>query len=198
MLQPDSPNMPIDALMYQSTFESNLSAPIGPVGEVWYTYSRIGGIVMHYLTVVDLESEYIVTLKDFHHIIRRSNAREYDSYWVVDNRDRNNIVELSSETPLVLTACKLPEFSMFTIVGIEVDNGKWTLQGEVDKWTSGSSSRFVDAYLDADRDLVVDITGTVEENVSIGFISQTGESLLVNCRVGNDGKVSVSSNGICK
>jgi len=99
----------------------------------------------------------------------------------------------------------------------------WSLQGEMFKWTSGASSRFSDIYVDTStaagidtntglnatntntntntntitNELVVDLLGNVGEEVTIGFISSIGYSILVPCVIDCNGRISVNSNGSC-
>ena len=239
--------MPIDSVMYQATFGTSrhtahsttdnyekVTTPLGPDGEVWYTYSHLANTntTMHYIMGINLNSDYTLLLEEFHHIIARSGAKTHQSYWVVDNRDSSDIKKLSVNNPFTLTSCSLPDFHMFTVIGIDIDIGSgssagsrsdWSLQGEMFKWTSGASSRFSDIYVDTStaagidtntglnatntntntntntitNELVVDLLGNVGEEVTIGFISSIGYSILVPCVIDCNGRISVNSNGSC-
>jgi len=214
LLQPNEPMMPIDACLYQSIFDQFSTAVTekiptdaelqekGPIGDIWYTFSRISSDDLsenendlfvwdaHYLAVLTLQHYWSLTLQEFHSIIHSRHSTSdndilFDEYWVIDTYAGDKVATLLSiDSPLLISSTDLSNFKHFIIVP-KSSRRSVTLLGEMNKWTSISTSgnRFSRIYHHDNNlnKLSVDMVLVHDETVTIGFIQSNGELIIVNC-----------------
>lgn len=212
--------MPIDAQMLQAAFNGS-GHQQGPRGEVWYSFAgpvqqqQHQQAVVHYLSVVDLEVDWQLSLGAFRDTVQsRMSGGKFAAdlsarYWVLERSSPGRVVGvLSQETPLTLRACGISDFQLYTVVPqvheAEAESPNWSVVGELDKWVGASAARFQEIRAGAEAaSAVFDCVGG--ETVSVSFISPIGEVATSTCSCdaaatgvhGDIKRMVATSEGLC-
>lgn len=164
-----------------------------PSGEVWFARSLFPLSAPHgYLFVADLSSKVSLSIEDLHGLDIQLE------YYAFETNTTSVVHKFSRSSPLMLSACGLLDFSLWTIVP-DSGYGDFILQGEINKWVGLSHARYEKVFHADGGSIEAVVKGDPGEVITLGFINRkTLTQHLVSCVVTASGSVIVSSSGICK
>lgn len=156
-----------------------------------------GAHLVHYLSVMDLQAKWSFTLEEFHAAVQSragTDTQLFEHYWVVERASvavlasgGKTVATLSKHAPLMLQACGLPDFQLYSLVpAVPAEAGKglrWSVLGELDKWVGISPARVFSTTMDATGAGASVLFECVSgETLDIGFISPKGELVTTSCQ----------------
>ncbi|XP_071096653.1 uncharacterized protein [Haliotis cracherodii] len=187
ILKPSRPATAIDNMirkMAWSDFE-------GPDGEVWSTYSDLGGKNKYgIILAADLQGSYTMTPC-------MAGFEGFPYSMVFPANDPNKIQPLTDPQPLTMSGCTAKDFCLFYVSPVLKINGKQVLiQGELDKWVPMSPQRVTD--INVADDITISLTGAARETVQFWF-NVDGVSSPLTCTLGPGGQAILSfTAGACR
>jgi len=176
ILKPSKPAMAVDAQILQAVFGGDL----GPEGEVWSTYSEVGGHRFGVIFATDMKKPYNITpaIADF----SSSENGEMYTYSYQAHPSESPPTKFSNEYPLLLDNCTIENICLhFTSPAFHFRNNKIIILGELSKILPISPKRV--SHLEANsNDIVINIVGTAGEKVKFYFYSlQSKELIPIEC-----------------
>jgi len=183
LLQPDRPAIAVEAQVHQMAFGAG-----GPSGEVWHTYSDVGGRRFHYVLAATLASDYALPLSDLEGI------RDQQEYVVAEHNSTADVRRINGSGTLTLAACGRWDFQLYTLSPVE-PNG-FSVQGEVGKWVGMSRARFEEVST-TPLGMLLEAVGTPGEDITVAFIAPNNTQEITRCTITELGSVKLGTGGLC-
>eukprot|EP01084_Bolivina_argentea_P143822 252501_1 len=185
LLRPDVPATSIDRFFVRAAFREKIQ---GPNGEVWCSKSRIGHLVYLYVFAVELVDEFLLIPNDIKFQLNEMNV-DNRKWLAFESNTTDKYVEFDVNKPLKLKRADKYDFQLYSFIDVtdvSATKSGWILAGEVTKWITFSSQRFVSINDDGNT-LQVEIYGAVNEKVEIAFLNilDNNKQVIVNCVIGD-------------
>ncbi|XP_046568794.1 uncharacterized protein LOC124277168 [Haliotis rubra] len=187
ILKPTEPAMAIDAQILQSA----LGGTLGPVGEVWTTYSNIQNFYFGIVLAAATTNTFS---------LRPSQATFGDKLQygkVYPPQSWTSLTDFNERQPITIQACSTQHYCLYYISPVLINNPEVVLLGEVpSKVVPVSPQRFI--QISIDTDVALTLTGGVKENVTVWY-SVSGTSKSHTCQLGTTGEATLTLlGGICR
>ncbi|XP_071096504.1 uncharacterized protein [Haliotis cracherodii] len=187
ILKPTKPAMAIDAQIIQSA----LGGTVGPVGEVWTTYSNIQNFYFGIILAAAISNTFSLRPSDTTFADKLQDGKVYTSQsWM-------SLTDFTESKPITIQGCSTQHYCLYYIAPVLMSSPEVVLLGEVPaKVVPVSPQRF--SQISIDTDVTLTLTGGVKEKVTVWY-SVSGTSKSHTCQLGTTGEATLTLlGGICR
>lgn len=203
LLQPSRPATAIDRNVASKVFPA---APGSFAGEVFATYSLVGGLFFDHVLVAEATNGVAITTADFAGIRADSALRVGGAVSVPGpavayaiNATSFDVASLvvrafDDATPLTVEPCGLEDFAVWHTAPLF---GTWALLGDLSKFVPVAEMRFSNLQVTA-TGASVDVTGSPGETVPVTFWSTaTNATVVAVCVLDDAERATATTDGVC-